>query len=129
VGAAAQGAPVSPTAARTELRQAIDQAAAALTELGDAHARLAQATADAAKHYRAMSDAVAGLARVASQPGHTEAQVEQRIRELQEMNQSFNMQYLQLQQQMQDESRRFSLLSNIMKTKHDTAKNSMSNLR
>ena len=45
------------------------------------------------------------------------------------MNQSFNMQYLGLQQQMQDESRQFTLLSNIMKTKHDTAKNSISNLR
>jgi len=50
-------------------------------------------------------------------------------KQMQEMNQSFNLQYLGLQQQMQDESRRFSLLSNIMKTKHDTAKNSISNLR
>jgi hypothetical protein len=50
-------------------------------------------------------------------------------RNMQEMNQSFNMQYLGLQQQMQDESRRFTLVSNIMKTKHDTAKNSISNLR
>jgi hypothetical protein len=45
------------------------------------------------------------------------------------MNMSFNMQYLQLQQKMQDESRRFTLLSNIMKTRHDTAKNSISNVR
>jgi len=50
-------------------------------------------------------------------------------KQMQEMNQSFNLQYLTLQQQMQDESRRFSLLSNIMKDKHDTAKNSISNLR
>jgi hypothetical protein len=49
--------------------------------------------------------------------------------QLQEMNQSFNMQYLQIQQQMQDESRRFTLMSTIMKTKHDTAKNSISNIR
>jgi hypothetical protein len=51
------------------------------------------------------------------------------IKNLQEMNQSFNLQYLSLQQQMQDENRRFSLLSNIMKTKHDNAKNSINNLR
>lgn len=50
-------------------------------------------------------------------------------RALTEMNQSFNMQYLMLQQKMQDESRRFSVISNIMKTKHDTAKNSISNVR
>jgi hypothetical protein len=49
--------------------------------------------------------------------------------QMQEMNQSFNMQYLQLQQSMQDESRRFTCISNVMKTKHDTAKNSISNVR
>ncbi len=48
---------------------------------------------------------------------------------MQEMSMSFNMQYLGLQQKMQDENRRFSVLSNIMKTKHDTAKNSISNIR
>ncbi len=47
----------------------------------------------------------------------------------QELNQAFNLQYLQLQQDMQNESRKFSVISNIMKTKHDTAKNSISNLR
>jgi len=50
-------------------------------------------------------------------------------RDLEEMNQSFNLQYLGLQQQMQDENRRFTLISNIMKTKHDTAKNAISNIR
>lgn len=49
--------------------------------------------------------------------------------QLVEMNQSFNLQYLNLQQAMQDEQRRFTLLCNLMKTKHDTAKNSISNLR
>jgi hypothetical protein len=53
----------------------------------------------------------------------------QAVKEMQEVNMSFNMQYLMLQQKMQDESRRFTLLSNIMKTKHDTAKNSISNVR
>ena len=42
---------------------------------------------------------------------------------------SFNLQYLQLQQQMQNENRQYTAISNIMKTKHDTAKNSISNVR
>ena len=50
-------------------------------------------------------------------------------REIREMSQSFNLQYLDLQQQMQDENRRFALLSNVMKTKHDTANSSISNIR
>jgi hypothetical protein len=56
-------------------------------------------------------------------------QLLQQCKDLREMNQSFNLQYLTLQQNMQDESRRFTLLSNIMKSKHDGAKNAISNLR
>ena len=50
-------------------------------------------------------------------------------REMQEMNQSFNLQYLQLQQNMQQENRKFTTLSNVMKAKHDTAKNAINNVR
>jgi hypothetical protein len=42
---------------------------------------------------------------------------------------SFNLQYLQLQQAMQNENRQYTAVSNIMKTKHDTVKNSISNIR
>lgn len=49
--------------------------------------------------------------------------------QMQEMSQMFNLQYLQLQQKMQSENRQFNALSNIMKTKHDTAKNALSNLK
>ncbi len=48
---------------------------------------------------------------------------------MQEMAQSFNLQYLQLQEKMQGENRSFSTVSNVMKTKHDTAKSSISNVR
>lgn len=46
-----------------------------------------------------------------------------------QMQLSFNQQYLTLQSQMQAENRRYSAISNIMKTKHDTVKNSISNVR
>ncbi len=48
---------------------------------------------------------------------------------MQEMQMSFNLQYLQLQNEMQNENRSFTMVSNIMKTKHDTVKNSISNLK
>lgn len=51
------------------------------------------------------------------------------IREMDDMAQSFNIQYLDLQKQMQDENRRYTLVSNIMKTKHDTAKAAINNIR
>ena len=49
--------------------------------------------------------------------------------QMQETQMSFNLQYLQLQSQMQHENRSYTAVSNIMKTKHDTVKNSISNIR
>lgn len=61
--------------------------------------------------------------------GDTSAVLLQETKRMQELNQSFNLQYLQLQQNMQNDNRQFTTLSNIMKTKHDTAKNSINNVR
>jgi hypothetical protein len=51
------------------------------------------------------------------------------IKQMQETQMSFNLQYLQLQSQMQNENRSYTAVSNIMKTKHDTVKNSINNVR
>ena len=50
-------------------------------------------------------------------------------RQIKETQMSFNLQYLQLQSQMQHENRAYTAVSNIMKTKHDTVKNSIGNVR
>jgi hypothetical protein len=50
-------------------------------------------------------------------------------RRMREMEMSFSLQYLQLQSQMQNENRAYTAISNIMKTRHDTVKNSISNIR
>jgi len=57
------------------------------------------------------------------------AQIMNATREMQEMQMSFNLQYLALQNAIQHENRQFSMISNIMKTKHDTVKNSIENIR
>ena len=49
--------------------------------------------------------------------------------QLMEMNQDFNLQYLNLQENMQAESRQYTAMSNVSKTKSDTAKNSLSNVK
>ena len=41
---------------------------------------------------------------------------------------AMNMQYLELQNTMQQENQTFSTLSNVLKVRHDTAKNSISNI-
>jgi hypothetical protein len=49
-------------------------------------------------------------------------------RALQQEAQSFNLQYLQLQESMQRESREFTSLTNVMKVKHDSAKAAINNI-
>jgi hypothetical protein len=48
---------------------------------------------------------------------------------LQDQGQSFNMQYLQLQNEMQQESQQFTAVSNIMKVRSDSAKAAINNIR
>jgi hypothetical protein len=48
---------------------------------------------------------------------------------MQEMQMSFSMQYLTLQEKMQNENRQYTTVSNVLKTKHDTVKNSINNVR
>lgn len=48
--------------------------------------------------------------------------------QMQEDNQMFNLQYLQLQQELQADNRHFSTMSNLMKARHDTAKSAINNM-
>ena len=61
--------------------------------------------------------------------GSSQDQLLSATKQMQETQMSFNLQYLQLQSQMQHENRSYTAISNIMKTKHDTVKNSISNIR
>ena len=49
-------------------------------------------------------------------------------RAMQQEAQAMNLQYLQLQERMQQESREFTTLSNVMRVKHDTARSAISNI-
>ena len=49
-------------------------------------------------------------------------------RALQQQSQTFSLQYLELQEAMQRESREFTSLSNVMKVKHDSAKAAINNI-
>ena len=51
------------------------------------------------------------------------------IETCQEAQKSFNLQYLMLQNKISHENRQFTMVSNIMKNKHDTAKNAINNIR
>lgn len=71
----------------------------------------------------------AGDAIGAAAGGNSQQELFDATREMQETQMSFNLQYLQLQSQMQNENRSYTAVSNILKTKHDTVKNSIGNIR
>ncbi|HVZ72851.1 MAG TPA: hypothetical protein VHJ20_10795 [Polyangia bacterium] len=48
---------------------------------------------------------------------------------MQRESQAFNLQLLSLQEDVQQENRRFTTLSNVLRAKHDTAKAAVSNIR
>ncbi len=57
-----------------------------------------------------------------------EAELLEATREMQQEARTFNLQYLQLQEGMQRESREFTAMSNVLKVKHDSAKSAINNI-
>ena len=51
------------------------------------------------------------------------------MHQMQRESQAFNVQLLALQEEVQQENRRFSTLSNVLRAKHDTAKAAVGNIR
>lgn len=51
------------------------------------------------------------------------------LREIQEQSREMNVFFLDLQQRMQAENRRFTTISNVLKSRHDTARAAINNIR
>src|SRR6476469_9627920 len=107
-------------------KELVDQALRALAEADDERRSLAEI-------HRQFAANAERLAKLAAQLSHaipaTRAELADAWKQIQETQMSFNLQYLALQQKMQNENRSYTAVSNIMKTKHDTVKNSICNIR
>jgi hypothetical protein len=113
-----------------EDRKILDQLSAKVRK---ALPRNAQIPSDVIKILSASShgltqEEIQALASYVSGEVSSENSLLQATQQMQETQMSFNLQYLQLQNSMQAENRQFTMVSNIMKTKHDTAKNTISNV-
>lgn len=109
---------------QNELKQLEQQSAQLLTLMRNFNEQQKQAVTKLGKLEKSY-DGMAG----AASGGNSQSQLMAATQQMQEMQMSFNLQYLQLQSQMQNENRSYTAVSNIMKTKHDTVKNSISNIR
>ncbi|MBZ5548150.1 MAG: hypothetical protein LAO22_09405 [Acidobacteriia bacterium] len=120
---------------RGDLTQAVGQIQDDLAALDKSHHAYQEAAEKLAALYSNLAskaDAVA-KAGAAVKPGKSDPSAVNALleatRQMQETQMSFNLQYLQLQNQMQNENRSYTAVSNILKTKHDTVKNSINNIR
>jgi len=120
---------------RADAVQAMDQIQSHFAELNTSHQNYREAAEKLVTLYAELSkkaEAVAAAARaVRSEHPDPKAlsQLLTATSQMQETQMSFNLQYLQLQNSMQNENRQYTMVSNIMKTKHDTVKNSINNIR
>jgi hypothetical protein len=76
------------------------------------------------------STAGAGASAIGAASGGTGTQGDllEATRAMQQEAQAMNLQYLQLQERMQQENREFTTLSNVMRVKHDTARSAIGNI-
>jgi hypothetical protein len=101
-----------------EAIEALDEADADLLKLTEIEQRLVVLTAQVGTL----------LAEFGSSIAESQAQLMAATLQMQQAQMSVNLQYLQLQSQMQNENRQYAMVSNIMKTKHETAKTAIGNI-
>lgn len=85
-------------------------------------ARTVTATGSSTESASAAPSGTSGTAATASSPNTSSVQSSL------DQSQDQNMQYLQLQTQVNDQSETFTTLSNVMKTENDTLKNTAANM-
>ena len=117
------------TQVKAALSQEVEAAQAAHSDLDGSQAQGARLEEELIQRVNAFGREVVDFLALVAAGGSSQQQLLDATKQMQETQMSFNLQYLQLQSQMQHENRSYTAISNIMKTKHDTVKNSISNIR
>jgi len=116
-----------------EARKAVNELGKDLQQLVISQRALFEAVGDLDAMYTKLTRKILEVSRIAGEAekagGSATARLIKAVEEMRDMSQSFNMQYLMLQNKISQENRQFTMVSNIMKTKHDTAKNAINNIR
>ena len=126
---------VSAGQQRTNVQQTMNQIQSDLASLDRSHQSYREASETLASLYSELNKKVDSVVKASSAvaPGKPDAAavagLQSAIREMQQAQAGFNRQYQQLQQKMQNENRQYTTVSNVLKTKHDTVKNSIGNVR
>jgi hypothetical protein len=119
---------VSATPNATMIKQ-MDELSADSAQLDESHARTVKASEGMSQIHSALSSKVGSLCNSAEKARVSPAEVAKALDELCDTNRNSSTQYLQLQTAMQQDNRQYTTVSNVLKTKHDTVKNSINNIR
>ena len=114
--------------AKNQLIRIVEELQSDLKRLDKSHENLRIAALQLDSLFDSLSKKVKEVG-LLTQSGGDSSTLFQATKQMQEMNQSFNLQYLDLQKKMQDENRQFTLISNIMKKKHEAAREAINNIR
>lgn len=123
----------APAPDRAQTRTMLEEISADLTRMHTGLTQAGSALAQGRAMYQQYDQQLAGFLQLATRAGAGDAaalaQLPAATKRMEEARMSFNLQYLQLQSQTQNDNRQFTTLSNVLKTRHDTVKNSISNVR
>ena len=118
------------TQVQTTLLREIEASQALHADLDASHANSARLEGQLSELVSAFGRAVADFLALVAAGRSSQDRLLAATKQMQETQMSFNLQYLQLQEKIQIDTRcQFNLVSNIMKTKHDAAKNALNNVR
>ncbi len=116
----------TPPPAAPALQPALDSLGAAIAALEASHGRLMEPLRQQGLIHR---DLAARVAALPDPPAGTDPALADAVRALKREAAEAGRQYEALGAQAAAEARRYTTLSNVMKTRHDTAKNSIANIR
>jgi hypothetical protein len=116
-----------------ETLMAINTVGDDLDKLNESQEKLVKAAGEIESLYLQLSRKVKEVSRLALDAGKSRSLETQTlflaIQEMREMEIGFNLQYNMLQNEISRENQQYRMVSNIMKNKHDTAKNSINIIR
>ncbi len=127
--------------ARLQALQSVESAQSDLSTLQRHHGNVIEVVGEMADRYIRLEQAVDEAAQLAarlqtarSEDRDREAErlagsLAEMVEQMNEMVRKSSLEYLQWQQKIQQETREFVLLSSVMKSKHEAAKNAIKNVR
>jgi adenylosuccinate synthase len=124
----AEIARVTSSLTRAQATQLVDESSRSLQQLHHIQQKMTRTNAEQQKIYSALGEKVAGFLNQVAQvtaPGSLMSATQQ----MQEAQMSFNLQYLMLQGNMQNENSEYTSLSNVMKSRFEALKGMLSNLQ